>query len=254
MKYTNKPVILLSVFFLSIFLLPIFLLSAVPPSSAQTLERPSTKAKCGIAHSKRQKTKCVCTSGYLYNKNRKKCIKAVDWCRAFWAEKSTYSTKKKQCVCPSGRALAEGTVASCVKDKVFEGEVTLDDSNQSGGSGQFDFETQSKSLNGADLYIAGLTINGYWTGAVDWQVVIMTQPFDQVKECPAGGYANADDPDGDGWGSPRTAYSGGVYCLKTGSDNYAKILVESADYSYDTDLRTLKFKYAFRLKGNRSFP
>lgn len=228
---------------------------SVAPLSGQNLETPSDKARCGIQYSKRiSKNRCVCKAAYLYNKRRKKCIVANTWCSSFWAKGSKYLAKKKECACPRGKVLQEGNTASCVKDEVFEGSVTIDDSNLSEGSGQFDFETRTKSLSGADIYIGGLIINGSWTGAVDWQVVIMSQEFDAVKECPESGYANVDDPDGDGFGSPRAAYSGGVYCLKTSPGNYAKILVQAAYYDSEREWRVLTFKYAFRLGGNRTFP
>ena len=231
--------------------------SAWPPSSscAQGLQTPSRKAKCGVPHAKlTSNNRCLCQSGYLYNKASKKCIKANKWCKKRWAKRSFYRIKKRQCACPAGKALQEGAVYACVKDMVFEGVVTIDDSDLSGGSGQFDFETRIKSLASSDIAMGGMIINGTWTGAVDWQVVIMSQEFDAVKECPASGYAGVDDPDGDGMGNPRAAYAGGVYCLMTSSGNFAKILVQNAYYDSEREWRVLTFKYAFRLGGNAVFP
>ena len=133
-------------------------------------------------------------------------------------------------------------------------EASIDDSDPMNGSSQFDFESGKTSTSfGIDLSIGGIIFESQWMPSVNWSVVLMGDTFENVKECPAEGYANVDDPDGDGYGSPRYANPGTVACLKTTEGNFVKLQVLEAKYDLEKEWRILKFKYLINTNGSRKF-
>jgi hypothetical protein len=131
--------------------------------------------------------------------------------------------------------------------------ITLDDSNPENGSGQYDFETRRKTTTGSiDISIGGIIFDNQWLPAMNWSVIEMPTSFDDTKKCPIRGYASVDDPDGDGFGTPRYGNPGKVFCLKTAEGNFAKLEVLSATYD-DKNGRVFQFKYLFNLRKIRSF-
>ncbi|MFC1615669.1 S-layer homology domain-containing protein [Patescibacteria group bacterium] len=151
--------------------------------------------------------------------------------------------------------------------KSYRKELSLDNLDQENGSDSFDFEEGWEDITfpSNDLWMGSLSINGNWTGGMDWQVVDMTedywdsgldmeQIFDTIEVCPADGYSGIDDPDGDGWGEPRNAHSGYVYCLRTDQGNYAKIEVLEAYSENFGDDKYLTIRYIYRPDGSRELP
>ncbi|MFC1600139.1 S-layer homology domain-containing protein [Patescibacteria group bacterium] len=151
--------------------------------------------------------------------------------------------------------------------KSYRKDLTLDNLDVDNQSDAFDFEADWEDIAfpSSDIWLGSLSINGYWTRSVDWWVIDMTELseyegmeteeiFDAIRECPEEGYAQVDDPDGDGFGEPRRAYAGGVFCLRTNEYNYAKVQVIDA-YSEDFgDDKFMKLRYIYRPDGSRELP
>jgi len=151
--------------------------------------------------------------------------------------------------------------------KSYRTELQLDNLDVDNGSDRFDFEADWTDIDfpSSDIWLGSLAINNYWTRSVDWWVIDMTElpeyegmsmeeVFDAVKECPEEGYSTIDDPDGDGFGEPRRAYSGAVFCLRTNEYQYAKVEVIDAYSENFGDDKYLIMRYIYRPDGSRELP
>lgn len=217
--------------------------------------QPTKAADCSVKSVvKKANGVCECKKAFVWDASKNLCSLGSLWCRKNFAKGSSYVSAQNQCACKNGFELSANGDA-CVKT-VPTYEVTLDDSDLQNGSGQFDFETGQKTVNGSpDLLIGGIVFDNSWMAALDWQVVEMDKPFNEIAECPANGYASVSNVDKKtGMGSPIYAVSGHVYCLKTAEGNYAKLEILSAEYDTQKELRILKFKYVFQPNGSRKMP
>jgi hypothetical protein len=216
---------------------------------------PTKQADCSAKFTiKKTDGSCECKKTYVWDDAKSKCAKGSLWCQKNFAKRSAYFSAKNECACRKDFELSSKGDA-CVK-VVKATEVTLDDSDNEHGSAQYDFETGQKTVYGSpDLFIGGIIFDSNWMPALNWQVVEMSQPFNEVAECPATGYASVTNVDEKtGFGSPIYAQPEHVYCLKTSEGNYAKLEILSAYYDTEKELRILKFKYVFQPNGSKKMP
>lgn len=146
-------------------------------------------------------------------------------------------------------------------------ELELNNLDVENESDRFDFDAlwSDADYTTSDMWMGSLSINGYWTQSMDWQVVDMTklpvnnglsmeEVFDSTLECPEDGYGYVDNPDAEGFGEPRRAYSGAVYCLRTNEYNYAKIEILESYSENSGDDKYLKIRYIYRPDGSQQLP
>lgn len=149
----------------------------------------------------------------------------------------------------------------------FRTELELNSLDVDNDSDKIDFDAGLDGIvfPSSDIWLGSLSINNSWTRAVDWWVIDMTElpeyegmemteVFDAIKTCPEEGYASVDDPDGDGFGEPRRAYSGAVFCLRTNEFNYAKIEIIDAYSENFGDDKYMKLRYIYKPNGSRELP
>jgi hypothetical protein len=216
---------------------------------------PIRQASCSAKQTVKKADKsCECKKNWVWEVSKSKCVLGTTWCGKNYAKRSAYNAKLNQCECRKGFELNTKGDA-CIK-AIPVTEVALDDSDLEHGSGQYDFETGQKTVYGSpDLFIGGIIFDNNWMPSLDWQVVEMDQPFKEVDECPAAGYASVTNVDKKtGFGSPIYAQPEHVYCLKTTEGHYAKLEILSANYDTQKELRILKFKYVFQPNGSRKMP
>lgn len=149
----------------------------------------------------------------------------------------------------------------------FRTEIELNSLDVDNDSDKIDFDAglDGIAFPSSDIWLGSLSINGNWTRAVDWWVIDMTklpeyegmemtEVFDAIKTCPEEGYSSIDNPDEDGFGEPRRAYSGAVFCLRTNEFNYAKVEIIDAYSENFGDDKYMKLRYIYRLDGSRELP
>jgi hypothetical protein len=241
---------------MSLGLLALALFFAMPVSMASLTDSKPAAKHCSAKNVVKNKNgTCACKVGTVWNEAKAQCTTRTLWCRDNVDKKSVYDIKKKQCLvrapAPQQPTTPDSNSSSAILTPV---EATIDDSDPQNGSNQFDFETGKTSTSeGVDLSIGGIVFNGQWMPSVDWNVVILNDTFENVKECPATGYGNADNVDAKGFGTPRYANTGTVACLKTKEGHYVKLQILEATYDSVKDWRILKFKYLISKDGSRQF-